>query len=70
VSVLSWNEKHPVRIPAALLPKDLAATIAIGQYLTASVNTGAQRAEDLFFEDLQPAPEPVAEDRFGAPHHP
>ena len=44
----SWNPKHVVSFPAALVSKGLGAA-EVGQWLEADVNVDAEKAEDLFF---------------------
>ena len=58
----SWNPHQAVRFPAALVPQGLRSNLSPGAYLFAKVNIGADRAEDLYFFDFEPAPEPEAED--------
>lgn len=58
----SWNPHQAVRFPAALVPPELRHNLAPGTCLFAKVNIGADRAEDLYFCDFEPAPEPEPED--------
>jgi hypothetical protein len=54
----SWNPHQAVRFPVALVPRALRANLVPGAYLFAKVNIGAERAEDLYFNDFELAPEP------------
>jgi hypothetical protein len=63
--VLSWNPHLPVRFPVKIMPDHLRLALAVGQYLIARVNTGAESTADLFFTDFEAAPEPLPEDSLG-----
>jgi CheY-like chemotaxis protein len=58
----SWNPHQAVRFPAALVPPPLRSELASGVCLFAKVNIGADRAQDLYFFNFEPAPEPEPED--------
>lgn len=65
VLVLSWDWKKVVRFPASLLPEACSDKLAVGQRYMARVNTGAEEAADLFFEDFEVAPDPIPEELLG-----
>jgi CheY-like chemotaxis protein len=58
----SWNPHEAVRFPLALMPESLRSDLEAGVCLFAKVNIGAERAEDLYFFDFEPAPKPERED--------
>jgi len=58
----SWNPHQAVRFPAVLVLQPLRSRLAPGVCLFAKVNIGAERSEDLYFFDFEPAPEPEPED--------
>jgi hypothetical protein len=66
VTVPSWNPEHSVRVFVSNTPTPIPLAIrrnlGVGDYFIAKVNTGARRAEDLFFEDFEPAPDPLTEE--------
>lgn len=49
----AWNRLRAVRFPATLIPSQLHALLAKGEYLIAYVNLAAARPEDLFFEGFE-----------------
>lgn len=51
-----------VRFPLELIPEDLRDDLREGDLLIADVNIGAERSEDLYFENVQLAPEPEDDD--------
>ena len=63
VFVPSWNPYHAVRFPISLIPEDLLLNIKsqLNQkedtWLIACVNTGAEKADDLYFTKFEVAPE-------------
>jgi hypothetical protein len=59
VLVLAWRPLTAVRLPLSAVPHELSKDCKPGGYLIASVNTEAQHSEDLFFDDFEPAPDPV-----------
>ena len=61
VIIPSWNNHHAVRLPINLAPVKIHSSIVHGTWLAADVNIGAERAQDLFFADLELAPEPTDE---------
>jgi hypothetical protein len=62
VIIPSWNAEHSVRLEAERIPRQIKRKLAVGSYFIAKVNTGAYQAEDLFFEDFEPAPAPLTEE--------
>lgn len=69
VRVFAWNPLEVVRFPASLVPPQLQerlkGRLTEGDCLFAKVNIGAERAEDLFFQDFEVAPDPVTEESLG-----
>jgi FixJ family two-component response regulator len=63
VFVPSWNPYHAVRFPVSQIPDELMHTVksSLGQNeelcLFACVNTGAEKADDLYFTRFELAPE-------------
>ena len=51
-----------VRLPLELIPEELRDNLREGDLLIADVNIGAERSEDLYFENIQLAPEPEDND--------
>jgi hypothetical protein len=70
VIIPSWDLQCPVRFPISLIPANLRCYLAVGNYLIANVNTGADNQEELFFTDFEAAPEPLPEYRFGLSSNP
>jgi len=64
-TVLSWSAKEVIRFPAALVPSDLRETLQVDQYLLATVNTGADRSTDFYFDGIERAPDAIPEDNLG-----
>lgn len=58
VMVSNWDPHQAVRLPISLVPSNLRQSISSGVWLLATVNVGAERPEDLYFEDMRLAPEP------------
>lgn len=59
VVVHNWRPLEAVRLPLDLITdEDLRNSIKAGDYLIASVNSGATRPEDLYFADVHAAPDP------------
>jgi hypothetical protein len=56
--IMNWNPHQIVRLPIALIPDSIQGKLERDVWLLAHVNVGAQTAEDLFFEDIELAPEP------------
>ena len=61
--IINWNPHQIVRLPVSLVPDHIKGKLDRDVWLLAQVNVGAGKAEDLFFEDLELAPEPRANDR-------
>ena len=57
VYVPRWQEHRAIQIPATLLPAEMAYRLAKGQKVIASINTEAERPEDLYFEDFEELPD-------------
>jgi hypothetical protein len=57
VFVPRWREHEAVSLPEDMVPTDIRASLKKGSVLTASVNTEADRIEDLFFEDFELTPD-------------
>ena len=60
--VANWDPHQAVRLPVSLLPPYLQEDLYSGMWLLATVNVGAERPEDLYFEDIRPAPDPDPND--------
>ena len=60
VIIPAWDHREAVRFPADLIPNSLK--IKKGLWLIADVNIGAEKEDDLYFENFRLAPEPVLED--------
>lgn len=52
ITIPRWKEHHMVVLYTRLLSRDILDTIKVGTYLIATVNTEAELAEQLFFEDI------------------
>lgn len=52
-----WREHEAIVIPEELVPTDIRASLRKGSILIASINTEAERSEDLFFEDFELTPD-------------
>ena len=61
----SWNPQKVVRFPLALVPTALRDRTVPDAYLFAMVNIGAEKAEDLYFDDFETASDPAPEDSIG-----
>jgi FixJ family two-component response regulator len=60
--VIGWKQKQAVRFPASVIPPSIRKNLRRGTRLFAHVNTGATKADDLFFERFELAPEPNNDD--------
>jgi len=58
----SWNPHKAVRFPASLIPEYIRVTLKPNTRLFAYVNTGADKSDDLYFENFELAPEPDEDD--------
>ncbi|WP_225896126.1 hypothetical protein [Dendronalium phyllosphericum] len=58
----SWNPYTAVRFPASLIPENIRVALKPNMRLFAHVNTGAEKADDLYFEKFELAPEPDEDD--------
>ena len=61
--VPSWNPYHAVSFPVSLIPDEFSSNIVSrlkqkeDTWLIACVNTGAEKADDLYFTKFEAAPE-------------
>ncbi len=60
--VINWDPYQIVRLPVSLVPDHIKGKLDRDVWLLAQVNVGAGRAEDLFFENIELAPEPRVND--------
>ncbi|HVB24336.1 MAG TPA: hypothetical protein VNG51_20530 [Ktedonobacteraceae bacterium] len=56
--ITSWDPYQTVHLPVSIIPDHLQKKLEPDTFLLASVNIGARQAKDLFFEDIELAPEP------------
>lgn len=61
--IINWNPHQTVRLPISLVPDNIKEKLDRDVWLLAQVNVGARKAEDLFFENIELAPEPHVNDR-------
>ena len=61
--IINWDPHQIVRLPVSLIPEHIKGKLDRDVWLLAQVNVGAGKAEDLFFEDIELAPEPRVNDR-------
>jgi len=61
--IINWNPHQIVRLPVSLIPDNIKEKLDRDVWLLAQVNIGAGKAEDLFFENIELAPEPSPNDR-------
>jgi hypothetical protein len=64
VIIPAWNPRHVVSFPLSLVGSTISQ-VHEGDWLEAGVNIGAENAEDLFFVDFAPSPEPDPNDGLG-----
>jgi CheY-like chemotaxis protein len=57
VFVPRWREHEAIVLPQEILPKFLRGSVRRGTILIASINTEAERSEDLFFEEFELVPD-------------
>ncbi len=62
VFVPGWNPHKAVRFPASLVPEHLRDELKPNVRLFAHVNIGADKSDDLYFEQFELAPEPDEDD--------
>jgi hypothetical protein len=62
VIVPSWNPTRAVRFPVSIITPELHSQIKPGQRLIAYVNIGAEKSEDLYFDEFELAPLPEEND--------
>jgi len=60
--IINWDPHQKVRLPVALVPDSIKGKLHQDVWLLANVNVGARKAEELFFENIELAPEPRAND--------
>jgi hypothetical protein len=60
--VPSWNPHKAVRLPVALIPQEMHSALAVDTWLFADINTGAEKSDDLYFDNFELTPEPDADD--------
>jgi hypothetical protein len=60
--IINWDPHQKVRLPVALVPDSIKGKLHKDVWLLANVNVGARKAEELFFENIELAPEPRAND--------
>ena len=53
VVITQWNTTEQVGFPLSMLPVSLRSRVEVGSFLLATVNTAAESADDLFFEDFE-----------------
>jgi hypothetical protein len=61
--IINWNPHQTVRLPVSLVPDNIKEKLDRDVWLLAQVNVGVGKAEDLFFENIELAPEPRVNDR-------
>ncbi len=61
--IINWNPHQIVRLPVSLVPDNIKEKLERDVWLLAQVNVGVGKAEELFFENIELAPEPRANDR-------
>jgi len=61
--IINWNPYQIVRLPVSLVPDNIKEKLDRDVWLLVQVNVGAGKAEDLFFENIELAPEPSPNDR-------
>jgi len=62
VCIPAWNPNERVRLPVALITKDIDVAVNAGMRFFARVNIGAENADELFFENFEAASKPISED--------
>lgn len=62
VIIARWDHYQVVRFPMSLIPQHLHNRIALGTWLFANVNCKAEYCEDLYFQNIDLAPEPQYEE--------
>src|SRR5258708_24260902 len=60
--IINWHPDQTVRLPVASVPDNIKNKLERDVWLLAQVNVGATKAEDLFFRDIELAPEPRSND--------
>lgn len=62
-TIMAWKPGQVVTIPLERFPLPMQSDLRPGSYVIASVNIGAEKAEDLVFSDIAPSPGPLDESR-------
>ena len=62
VRIPGWNPRHIVPLPLDMLPESLRVSAQPGAWFTVRTNTGAESADELFFDEFNLALEPDPED--------
>ena len=57
VEIMNWDSDELARFPLSLVPASIQDKVFHNIWLFAKVNIGAERAQDLVFEDIELAPE-------------
>lgn len=57
VFVPRWREHEAIVLPQEIIPEAFHTNVKQGTILIASINTEAERSEDLFFEDFELVPD-------------
>ena len=60
--IINWHPDQTVHLPVACVPDNIKGKLERDVWLLAQVNVGATKAEDLFFRDIELAPEPRSND--------
>lgn len=61
--IIGWNPHQTVRFPASLIPESIRSEdLRPGTRFFALVNTEAEKAEDLYLDKFELAPEPDEDD--------
>jgi hypothetical protein len=58
VIIPSWNPHRAVRFPVSIMPNELHDKLVPDLWLFSYVNIGAEKSDDLFFDQFELAPEP------------
>jgi len=60
--VPAWNPNEAIRFPRLIIPDRYQSTLKSDDRFFASVNVDAEKADDLFFDNFEPAPTVTSED--------
>ena len=64
VVIINWNPHQIVRLPISLFPENIQKKLDGEVYLLAEVNAGTSNVEELYFQNIQVAPELDPESEF------